>query len=342
MRAASLGIALALTSAAPSVLAEAETVRLDYAAVRDVCPPRADFEAEVRARTSKVAFGDSGRYFRVQIERGEAGFVGTLAISEQAAAESERRIDGTDCAEVASALALVAALAVDPDAKTGPRAELALAPSVEPEVEPKPEPEPEPTPSASAAPRPVQERAPSPRPPSQPSPRWGWAVALGASALSGPAPRWLFAVGPEAELLRRTGASVQSLGLSVFAAQTGIVGPSDDRSRFRLLALRVSVCPVGADAGWRWRACAVADGGALSAEGRGVDQSMSKTRPWLAAGLRGRLGLALSSRIYVDLDLIGEANLTRDHFIFQNPKRTVYDVPFASFAGGLTAGASFP
>ena len=339
MRIASLGWTLALSAMTGAALAEVETIRLSYGAPPDACPARADFEAELHARTAKASFGSEGRLFEVVIEAGEAGYVGTLAIREPDASGAERRIEGADCGEVASALALIAALAIDPDARTAPRAELELLPVPSAETV-----EPAPAPSAAPAPASAPVTAPTPPRPSleTDAARWGLGIGLGAAALAGPAPKVLFAFGPEAELRRQSGESVRSLGLSIHAGQTGTLGPSDARARFRLLTASVSLCPLGAEARLRWRACAVTEAGALRVEGRDVAVPGDATRLWLSAGLGARLGFRLSSRIYADAALGAQANLRRDRFVFLTPRRTVYEVPLASFSGGISAGWVLP
>jgi hypothetical protein len=137
-----------------SARADEESVTLDYQAP-DACPARAAFETEVRARTSKLKFSSEGRHFEIRLEKAEAGWTGTLAIREQAGPASERSLNGTACDEVVSALALVVALAIDPEASTAPRSELALSSESEPKIEPKPTPKP--LPVKKPAPPPAHE-----------------------------------------------------------------------------------------------------------------------------------------------------------------------------------------
>lgn len=338
MRISGSGVVVALLLSANVARAQVETVTLDYDAPAEGCPARAELEAEIGARTSKVAFGATGRRFTVKIERGEAGFVGTLSIREGDSAPSERRIDGSDCVEVASALGLVAALAIDPEAKTAPREELPIAPLP---VEPAPAPVPEPAPKPAARPELAPLRVPEPSP--APAARWTWSAGLSLAARTGPASEWLFAFGPESELVRHAGSNAQSIGFSLRAARTGALGPSDPRARFDFLAWRLALAPVGIEtASWRARLAALLELGAVRAEGRDVAIPESQIRLWAATGLGARFGRRLGERFYLDLSAAVLANLTRDRFVFETPRSTVHEVPLASFEGGISAGYLFP
>jgi hypothetical protein len=105
--------ALALSAAARA--AETEDVLLRYEALAG-CPERARFEAEVQALSRRVQFVEAAagaREFRVRFERKADGVEGTLQISAETG-QSERKVSGKSCNEVASALALATAIAVDP------------------------------------------------------------------------------------------------------------------------------------------------------------------------------------------------------------------------------------
>ena len=88
------------------------------------CPDAAEFGGEVRGRASRARLADPGeraRTFTVRITRAGRTFRGPLEVRETAGDSSARDVSGASCAEVASALALVTALAIDPQAATAPR-----------------------------------------------------------------------------------------------------------------------------------------------------------------------------------------------------------------------------
>lgn len=328
---ATLCVCVAVLVTAGVARGDTERIRLTYAAA-DECPGAREFEDELRARTSKVVVGDAGRHFVVQIQGTEAGFEGRLTIIELDGRENARELVGVNCVDVASGLALVAALAIDPEASTVPRAELppASAPE-EPKLKTKPvEPKPVVTPPRRIPP----ERTPEPPEPSSLS----WGVGLGFLAVRGPAPVVLLAAGPELFVTKSFGWTTSALRLGIFAAETGVVGPSDEQSTFRWLVARPGVCPLGLEGAiLRAFGCVLADLGVVQAKGRDVDEPESATRFWAAVGPAGRVGLS-AGRFYVDLELALLLSLTRDDFVFQNPRIVVHDVPALGQSAGIYLG----
>ena len=97
-----------------------DPIRLEYSAPEG-CPGREVFWSEVRARTPRAVpahEGEPARGFRVVLAWTEAGAQGTLTLTERNGATSSRVVDGDTCPAVASALALVTVLAIDPSAST--------------------------------------------------------------------------------------------------------------------------------------------------------------------------------------------------------------------------------
>ena len=141
--------------------AESEDVVLEYQAFAG-CPDRARFEAEVRALSARARFVEAlpgARRFRVRLWRAAGGVQGTLNISASSG-DTERQVSGKTCNEVASALALATAIAVDPTV---------LGETSEPSPKPKPKPaapKPKPKPPAAGG-APDVDRAPE-RPVSEP------------------------------------------------------------------------------------------------------------------------------------------------------------------------------
>jgi hypothetical protein len=105
-----------LAQALPSV--RVEPIRIAYH-VLPQCPDETQFLGEVSSRTAlarKAADGDAAREFVIDITEGPNGSLsGTLEIHSADGAVNRRAIAGGRCAEVVSALALMVALAVDPD-----------------------------------------------------------------------------------------------------------------------------------------------------------------------------------------------------------------------------------
>ena len=101
-----------------SVHADTEPVHLSYRAPGE-CLGAAEFQAAVlsRAPAARVVEARDGlREFVVVVETRGAAFAGRLTISDGTSSTS-REFVGPTCAVVTSALALVAALAIDPRAQ---------------------------------------------------------------------------------------------------------------------------------------------------------------------------------------------------------------------------------
>ncbi|MBC7974891.1 MAG: hypothetical protein H7138_07875, partial [Myxococcales bacterium] len=110
-----LGLTL-IARVAPASAAP-EIVELRYVAP-DGCPARAVVEAGILERTPNVALGAPGRrVFAITIEPIADGFRGTLVVDDVA----DKELSAPRCDDLASALALVTALAIDPTATLTPR-----------------------------------------------------------------------------------------------------------------------------------------------------------------------------------------------------------------------------
>jgi hypothetical protein len=303
-------------------------MRVQYAAPA-ACPTRAAFVAQILARTpiARLTRGDeSAQSVAVSIEKRRARWIGTLSLQAPGGETARRRVTASSCAEVASALALVAALAVDPGASTAP-----LPPSKPPAPPPKPPPplkppapKPRPKPRSPPAPPPV---APAPRRVEEPA-RWrfgaGVATGLVGSVAPGVAPELQVMAGVE----RAThGAWAPALFLSVAAAgRTASTPPSS--TAFTWLAARLEACPVS----WRAlrdlgvRPCLGFDAGVL----RGDTQKNAALAPNAAQNqlwLSGDGMLAIAWRAASFLELRGAGGvlvpLRPDTFQFTEANRPV-------------------
>jgi hypothetical protein len=94
-----------------------EAIRLDYQSGPG-CPDEASFVARIRARTQRahlVAEGESAREFDVRIVASGRP-AGTVTVVNHGHAEGARSVNAGTCEEVADALSLIVALALDPRA----------------------------------------------------------------------------------------------------------------------------------------------------------------------------------------------------------------------------------
>jgi hypothetical protein len=281
----------------------------------DDCPSVADFRRQLAMRRR-----DEGRIeaaaLRVRIVAKGGGFAGSIEIS--AADPVSREIEGVECDEVVSALAVIAALALDQAAAemVDGSDDVARAGAGSPRLAPPLE-----------------------------TPTGAWISNLGAglAAVSGPSPGVLVAAVLAAEV-EHAGAEplAPSFVVESLAAEQGLIGPDGEDARFRWLALRFGVCPlrVGQPLGVWFRPCAAADLGVVRAEGRNLPRTYVHTVPWLAIGALPRAGWA-SSNWYVTATAGALGIITQDDFVVRRPDRRVHRVPALEFTGQLAAGLRF-
>lgn len=351
-----LAMTLGMVPSRPALGVETEAIGINYAASAD-CPTRTQFIAEIRARTQHFQLTSEidVRQFEVTIARSDAGYAGVLRILDSDRSPAEREIDGETCQSVALALAIAAALAVDPQADTTPEAAVIGRPGTgdassagssgsdagDASTAAK---QPRKPPAAAPHRRPVAV-APVPRSarPSENAPASERVVSAGVAmtATWGPAPEVLLTPAPFAALEFPASSPWQlALRVEPLLAQTGTIGPDYQPATFRLMALRAEACPLALQLldSLVFRPCVAADAGAIQAEGRDVARPRSETRPWLSAGLRGRLTWLLGPVFFVDLAGGAQAAVTRDEYVFRNPRTHLYQPsaldPTAEFSLG--------
>jgi hypothetical protein len=349
---------LALTIVTPlAVRAGAtEPVHLHYDAP-DGCPAADAFVAEVQARTPRMRLAteeEAGLTLRVTVVRADGRLEGTLVVVDASGAESRREVSGDSCATVTLALALVAALRIDPMASTTalpadpvssvstiPSEATTLAPNETSSIAPlstPPPPTPASKPDASAAAHRSVSLQPSRR-----RIRFAGAfgldilgfvpqsVVFGASVLGEVAFDGSGILAPEARI---GGSLTESRSLSTNDG-TGVLMWS--RGLFEVCPLRFQLAP-SLDV----RPCVTSAGGGLHVQGHGTGTSEPPTtKPWIEVG-----GAALMEWTLIGpLALQGEAGfslpLARETFFFaQSPtsatETTVYHVP--SIVGGARLG----
>ena len=356
-------LALSLGARSAGAL-DSEPIRLRFEAV-DGCPNEAAFLDQVRARTEKArvaAVGEKARTFSVRLTQEGRSIRGRLAIEESADPASLREVTGERCAEVVSALALITALAVDPQASTAPPARLPPprppAPPIGSEVA-----APGGSSAPAAAPPPPRSRLPPNHPaPYLPPPSWASLEVAPLPVIPGVAeargPSWRFSVGiavaalggiaptlaaggtfflEAARVDRGALAFAPSLRLTAIQADSGYVSVAPAVARFQLRMARAEICPARLllAASVSLGACASFDVGAVLAEGWGVSESQSRQRPWAAPGVGGRLRWAIAEEIELQIEGGGSFPLVRDTF-FVAPNTDVHAVPAA--AGWLAGG----
>jgi hypothetical protein len=295
--------------------------RIRYEAARELdCPDVSSFVAEVEARTQRGRWArtdEGATALGVTIARVPGGATGTLTVETADGTTSEREVTAASCEQVVGALALVTALAIDPQASTAPV------------LRPRP---PVAVPSAPKEPIP-----PAPSPPVA-RVRWSFQMGVSGEALTALAPAIAYWVRPYVELARGDLALRLSAGWARATARQ-----PDGAAALTLVAGRIEACPVRLDLGASlgFVPCAALDAGQETATGVDVTPSAEVHRPWLTGGVSARLAfLALSP---MSLEVGGElfAPLLRDRF-YVDTDTTLYQTPSVGGALSVGVGVRFP
>lgn len=282
-----------LCAAAGIARADREAVALDYAAPEG-CPDRAAVEAAVRERTPQVRFAaGAARTFAIAITERDGEYVGTLSV---AATGDARELSAHRCDDLVVALALVTALAIDPSAG---------------EVR-------------AAAPPP-----PPPSPPRPPTPPWPIDGNGFAAVAFGITPDAMPVVGVAGRALPRP---YLSLGVAA------VIGY--DRTELDMGAARFVWTIVRPAACWRplagrldLGACGHVEAGLVRATGQNIVLGQSVTRSWFATGLHLEGRVALTSMVFMQLQVGASVPLQRDRYLFQ-PSMTIHETsPITAWVG---------
>jgi hypothetical protein len=321
--AASLIIAqLGAASSAP------EPITLDYGAARS-CPDRSVFLDEIRSRTNRLRDarpGEAARVIEITVTEAAQGVDGLLRIRDPGGSDAERAVHGASCPHVVSALALIVALAIDPQASTEPR--------------PLPKPS-----SPPAAPRDLSPPAKDEPPPSTDPPApGGVAFGIGAqgSVHSAVAPDPLLAFGGYLKLESRgetlPGASAK---LAVeHGEQTARV--AEGGGEIVWTSAHLDGCP------WGFRVartvsmapCVAVNGGLIEVTGIDTPNAETARRNWLSLGALLRIEALRLDWMAVDSELGVAFPLVRDRY-FLRPSTTVHEVPLVEIHAGLSIGVLF-
>jgi hypothetical protein len=338
-------------------------LHVEYVAPGD-CPSEADFEAGVQARTTFARFADepNAQAVHVVVRSTTAKYAGHLSIVSRSGRVSERDVEDALCSDVVDALALVTALAVDPNATlsmpvpagpppTGPvtpslAASSPEASAVTPTVSP---------PATRTSPPPEDAHTSSASPPrsapyagSGPS-RWG--VGAGASfvTIAGIAPDALAGGGGFGEIESRSDQwFAPTVRLAVFGAENGAF--HTPTAIFVLVAARADVCPLRfGSRDLSIRPCVAADVGALYA--RGIQTQVTFPQhavvPWFDAAVLLRARWAPGGWLFF-LEAEGGilVPVTRPSFFYREPNSSLSQPPVddpgnVGVVGSFTVGMRF-
>jgi hypothetical protein len=313
------------------------------------CPGQAAFVDAVDARVRRpVEWTQTATLIHmvVKIERAAEHVAGKLEVSRNGAEPTRREFKAATCEEVSSALALVAALALDPNARTEPLLPQAAnaskqdfpAPPAPTQIDEPPVAAPPAPPVPPAAPAPPPSPPPRPRDPSH------YLAWLGPSVgvAGGYAPEPLISLGLALGARRVVPGLSPGLQLTALWGKTGTTGPAAADGSFAWAVGRLEVCPLQLklDARLALEPCAAAEAGRLSA--RGADSQIAEPvtveRWWFAAGATVSLHVTLR-HLFFRFAMLGLAPATRDEFVFRDPDRIVHQA--SPFVYGASLGLGF-
>jgi hypothetical protein len=334
---------------------EVESVHVVYDADPG-CPGRPTFVDELMARTPKVAMAAATRAkrtFVVTVRATESGFLGRLEIQAGASTATTREIAGLSCPAVVSAVALVAALAVDPESLRGD------APGKDGVARDETQP-PSPTAAHPTAVPPSLASSQSPEPRKNRDLEWAIGARAEGNALI--APQLAFGGGAFVELAPsdadtegpalRGSFGIEAVRVAAHYALTGTVRQTEGAARFDWGALSLEGCPFHI----HWRkvgigACAAFEVGFL--HGRGEELSDAPTPlqpetpllPWYSVAPLLRVKWAFLHSWFLDAEGSLMVPLRRDTFVFQQPpaqpRLVFYEVPRVGAGAGIGIGYRF-
>ena len=320
-------------------------------------PDGCSSESQVIATMTKLLDGppadvsEQAMSARATVTRGEGDRWNLRLATEHAGASWTRRLDGESCEELASAAALVLALAIDPDAVAAnsttstepassdgassvPKAAFAL---------------PQPAPGASAAPLPMAAPTPEPvappapdrdRPPAQaPPPERATADTRALARLS--------LVGDVGTLPSAGGGGSVAVGYGIerfhleggallLPGRRSLVDSGDGKGgQVDLVAGGIAACYAIVPGDTEVAACAGAEAGVLRGEGFGVKNPASGTAPWVAGLVAADLSVPIAEPVSLRVRLEALAPIVRERFVLDGLGEVHRAAPVA---GRLMAG----
>jgi hypothetical protein len=293
---------------------DAEPFRLAWSTSAN-CGRAEAFLEELQARTARARPARAEEHaitFVAETFRSPEGVHGQLTIHRPGAQPVVRDVPGSTCAEVTSAMALIAALTVDPLASTAPR---------------------EPNHALAGTDRGANQR--------RQAHAWSLRAEQRLTARTAVAPGWAWGQAVGLSLTREKSPLHPSLGVAFMSADatTRVAGGS---AEFAWLAGQLTLCPLGLEPtdGWDLRACASLELGRLRGIGFATVRKDSKSIVWSSSSLLLELRRQLLGPLWGGAQGGLSFPFTREHFYIE-PRTDLHRVPAWGGSFGVGLGLRF-
>jgi len=313
-----LGLAAPAHAAKPG-----QAFRLEYWA-DGRCPDAAEFARQIQTRAPRLRLAEADEpalgFYAELVERGGAA-TGRLTARSPDGREVVREVRGPTCDDVATALALIAALAADPnqpveDAPPGPAAGVAHPTQRRTEHATVPELAPEP----------------------ELSQRWTFGIGggVGFDSSIAPNPSYCLSIAFDAE--GYPGSAFRPLfSLSLLRAVSASTETRSSRVSFDWVGFRLAACPV------RWpeetplfvRPCGFLDVGLLGGEVQRDMSSQAETKNWFAVGGFLRTEALVGDAMSFQLDGGVTVPLAQSSFSAGANQPIAFEVPSSGILGRI-------
>jgi hypothetical protein len=339
------------------------------------CTDADAFTREVLARAPRARIAAPAENARTLVARvrprGTHGYDGVLVVRDLSAPATERAVHAPSCGELVTALAVIAAVVIDPmTARTGAidagiatadasnatgatdggasanasanananaNANASASASANASANANANDGGAPSAPATAAGPPAADRPTGGRRRGS-NERWEVSAGAGGGAIGGSAPTLLFSVPVFFEIAHTEGGVVEP-ALRVRFERTATASSED--GEFSRTGGAVDFCPIAFRArSLRAQPCARVELAALFAKGRDVVPVRSDVRPWFAAGPIGRARLELSGPFFLELEGGVMLAMVRDRF-FVEPGTLVYRAPLVGATTAFALGLAF-
>jgi len=342
-------VGLVSRASAQEATAEPQAFRVTFSSAAG-CGSESAFEDEVLKRTDRLRLAgenEAALALIVELAPSPQGIQGRLTLRETDGHVSVRDVPGGDCDEVLSAMALIAALTVDPLAR--PDREVPIASrrqprAAEPPKPPQPRREP---PRRVKPPRVPPSPAPEPEPeepdPDASSVERGFGVGQRVTVQTAVMPGATVGLAAHVELAFAEPALFSPrLRLTGIFSQSGSIEAAGGRAEFDWITARLQACPVrlGLGRSWNIRPCAYFDVGRLRGQGFDIEPSREKQVLWTAAGAEISAEVRLAGPLTLGAEVGILLPFRRDRFFFE-PDTDLHELPAAGFSAGLGLGLLF-